>query len=188
MKKARLEDKNLVVDILTDAYHSNPQVDFLLKKTINKSKLRTAMEYIFDLAFHGGEIYLNEDNTAVALWDTSNKRKFSFRQFFQEIKLTLQLGFDSTIRVLRLNKIFETSIPEKQNFARLYAIAVKPEGKGYTKKLIDYMSEKMSQTKATLFLDTSTASEIGTLNKFGFHVFKAVAIDNQKLFFMQKPC
>jgi hypothetical protein len=190
MKRANLEDKKLVVGILTDAYRNDPHVNYLLEKSRNKNKLRIVMEYIFDLSYNKGEIYLNEDETAVALWDTSRKNKFSFKKLFQEVYIALQLGIDTTLRILKMNQLLEMNLPRKGEFARLYTLGVsnKGKGKGYAKKMIDFMAEKMSKTKATLYVDTISGSKIGTFNKSGFHLFKAIDFDNQKLYFLNRVC
>lgn len=190
MKRASLQDKNRVVDILTDAYQDDPRVNYLLERSKNKNKLRIAMEYIFDLSYTKGEIYLNEDETAVALWNTSRKDKFSIKKFFNELSVAFRLGIDTTVRMLKMNQLLEACLPSKGQFAQLYTLGVTNagKGKGCTKKMIDFMADKMSSTKATLFLNTANVSEIGTFNKSGFHLFKAIDLDNRKLYFLNKSC
>lgn len=188
MKQAALNDKNLVVGILTDAYQNDPHINYLLEKSRNKNKMRIAMEYIFDVSYATGEIYLNEDKTAVALWDTKRKPKSLLSGIFLRIGLTIQLGFETTMRILKLNQILEMNLPKGKKIARLYTLAIsrKGRGKGYTKKLIDFMVDKMTGSKTPVYIDTLKASDMGLFCKSGFHLFKAIEFDNQKLFFMNK--
>lgn len=190
MKKARLEDKNIVVDILTKSYEKDPHINFLLEKSKNKNKLRIIMEYVFEESFNKGEIYLNEDNTAVALWVTAIKEKINWKFFYRNISFLFQIGLESTIRILKMDSLVHKYHPKSQKFAHLYTIGVLPEGqgKGYARKMIDFMVEKMSKTKSALYLETSNATNIGTYNKIGFHVFQTISVDGHKLFCMNRSC
>ncbi|MFA5045194.1 MAG: hypothetical protein WC542_04615, partial [Paludibacter sp.] len=96
MKKAKFEDKNVVVDILTKSFKDDPHINFLLEKSKNKNKLRIIMEYVFEESYNKGEIYLNEDNTAVALWNTSKKEKFNWKYIYRNISFLFNIGLEST--------------------------------------------------------------------------------------------
>ena len=188
MKRAKFEDKNVVVDILTKSFINDPHINFLLEKSKNKNKLSIIMEYVFEESFYKGEIYLNEDNTAVALWNTSTKEKLSWRYIYRNLSFLLRVGFDSTCRILKMDKLVHKHHPRTGQFAHLYTIGVLPEsqGKGYAKQLINFMIEKMSSTKSTLYLETANSTNIGIYNKIGFHVFHTIDVDGHKLFCMNR--
>lgn len=189
MKRARFEDKNVVVDILTRSFKNDPHINFLLEKSKNKNKLRIIMEYVFEESFNKGEIYLNEDNTAVALWITDKKEKFNWKFIYRNLSFLLQIGVESTIRILKMDKQVHQSHPQTGQFAHLYNIGVLPEsqGKGYARQLINFMADKMSKTKSALYLETANATNIGIYNKLGFHVFHTIYTDGHKLFCMNRP-
>ncbi|MFA6581525.1 MAG: GNAT family N-acetyltransferase [Paludibacter sp.] len=188
MKKAKFEDKNVVVDILTKSFKDDPHINFLLEKSKNKNKLRIIMEYVFEESFNKGEIYLNEDNTAVALWNTSKKEKFNWKYIYRNISFLFNIGLESTLRILKMDKLVYKFHPKTGQYAHLYSIGVLPEsqGKGYAKKLINFMVDKMSKTKAALYLETANSTNIGIYNKIGFHVFNTIDVDGHKLFCMNR--
>ena len=190
MKRAKFEDKNVVVDILTKSFKNDPHINFLLEKSKNKNKLRIIMEYVFEESFNKGEIYLNEDNTAVALWNTSKKEKFSLRYIYRNLSFLLNIGIESTLRILKMDKLVYKYHPKNGQYAHLYTIGVLPEsqGKGYARKMIDFMVEKMSKTKSALYLETANSTNIGIYNKIGFHVFQTIDVDGHKLFCMNRVC
>lgn len=190
MKKATWSDKNVVVDILTKTFRMNPHADVLVNEEKNKNKVRLMMEYLFEDTYNRGEIYLSEDGNAVALWRTSKPVKFNPGYLFRKLTLWLRMGVDSAYKMLKMDRLISMYHPKKEKFAHLYTIGVLPEGKGkgYSRKFIDYMSKKMDETKSVLFLDTVGPTNIGTYNKFGFHVFRTFNMNGKQIFCMNKPC
>lgn len=186
MRKAGLDDKNIIIDILAKSVKNDPHIDFLLGKSKNKNKLRIVLEYLFEESFNNGEIYLNDDNTAAALWKTSEKAKFTLRSVFSHISLFFKMGFESTFRILKMDKFVKR--PKDGKYAHLYTIGVLPEGrgKGYVKQFINFMADKMSKHKSPIYLETANVKNIGVYNKIGFHVFKAVRQDEHLLFCMSR--
>jgi len=190
MKKAKLEDKKTVVNILTKSFKDDPHINFLLEKSKNKNKMRIIMEYVFEESYNKGEIYLNEDNTAVALWNTDTKERISWKYIYRNLSFLIQIGVESTIRILKTDKLVNMCHPQIGRFAHLYTIGVLPEsqGKGNARKLINYMIDKMSQTQTTLYLETANITNIGIYNKMGFHTFHTLDVDGHKLFCMNRIC
>jgi len=188
MKRAKFEDKNVVVDILTKSFKNDPHINFLLEKSKNRNKLRIIMEYVFEESLNKGEIYLNDDNTAVALWNISKKEKLNWRYIYRNLSFLIRVGIHTTRRSLKMDKLVNMCHPKTGQYAHLYTIGVLPEsqGKGYAKQLINFMIDKMSKTKASLYLETSNLTNINIYNKIGFHVFQTIDLDGHRLFCMNR--
>jgi len=188
MRRANFEDKHVVVDILTKSFKDDPHINFLLEKSKSKNKLRVIMEYVFEESFNKGEIYLNDENTAAALWNTTKKENFTWRYIFRNLSFLFKIGFESTIRILRADKLVEKCHSNANKFAHLYTIGVLPEsqGKGYAKELINFMIDKMKTSNAILYLETSNTMNIGIYNKVGFHVFQTINMEGHTLFCMKR--
>lgn len=188
MRRAKFEDKNVVVDILTKSVKNDPHINFLLEKSKSKNKLRIIMEYVFEESFNKGEIYLNDENTAAALWNTTKKGKFTWKSICRYVSLLFKIGLESTIRVFKADNLIEKYHSGASKFAHLCTIGVLPEsrGKGYVKKLIDGMIDKMRMANGVLYLETADTKDIGTYNKVGFHVFKTINMEGHTLFCMKR--
>lgn len=188
MRRAKLEDKNVVVDILTKSFKNDPHINFLLEKSKSKNKLRIIMEYIFEESFSKGEIYLNDENTAAALWNTTKKEKLTWKSVCRNVSLFFKIGFESAIRILRVDKLVDKYHSGTSKYAHLCTIGVLPEshGKGYVKQLINFMIDKMKINNAVLYLETASTNNIGIYNKVGFHVFQTINIDGHTLFCMKR--
>jgi ribosomal protein S18 acetylase RimI-like enzyme len=188
MRRAKLEDKNVVVDILTKSFKNDPHINFLLEKSKSKNKLRIIMEYVFEESFNKGEIYLNDENTAAALWNTTKKEKITWRYICRNLSFVFKIGVESTIRILRADKLVERYHSSANKFVHLYTIGVLPEsqGKGYARELIKFMIDKMRTSNAVLYLETSNTMNIGIYNKVGFHVFQTINMEGHTLFCMKR--
>jgi ribosomal protein S18 acetylase RimI-like enzyme len=188
MKRARFEDKNVVVDILTKSFKDDPHINFLLEKSRCRNKLRIIMEYVFEETFNKGEIYLNDENTATALWNTTKKEKFTWKYIWRNLSFLFKIGVESTIRILRADKLVEKCHAGTKKYAQLYTIGVLPEGqgKGYAKELINFMIDKLRITNTVLYLETANTKNIGIYNRFGFHVFQTINMEGHTLFCMKR--
>ena len=188
MKRAKLEDKNVVVDIMTESLKNDPHFGYLLEKCRNKNKLRIIMEYIFEEAFNKGEIYLNDENTATALWNIKKREKLTWKYIYRNLSFLLKIGIESTYRILKMDKLVNQYHPRIGEYAHLYLIGVMPEsrGKGYARELITYMIEKTKKSNTALYLETANTKNISIYNKIGFHVFQAINMNGHKLFCMNR--
>ena len=105
MKRAESTDKKTVVDILTRSFVNDPHINFLLEKSKNKNKMRIIMEYVFEESFNKGEIYITDDDSAVALWNTSAKEKINLKYIYRNLSFLFQIGIQSTMRILKTDKL-----------------------------------------------------------------------------------
>jgi len=188
MRRAKFEDKNVVVNILTKSFKDDPHINFLLEKSKSRNKLRIIMEYVFEETLNKGEIYLNDENTAAALWNTTKKEKFTWKYICRNLSFLFKIGVESTIRILRADKLVDKYHAGAKKYAHLYTIGVLPEGqgKGYAKELINFMIEKMRLTNTVLYLETANTKNIGIYNKVGFHVFQTINMEGHTLFCMKR--
>jgi len=188
MRRAKLEDKNVVVDIMTESLKNDPHFSYLVEKSKNKNKLRIVMEYLFEESFNKGEIYLNDENTATALWNIKKREKFSLKYAYRKLSLLLKIGFNSAFRVLKMDKLTSQYHPKIGQYAHLHLVGVLPESKGkaYAQKLIKFMIDKTTKNNTELYLETSNSKNISIYNKIGFHVFKTIDMDGHRLFCMNK--
>ena len=78
MRIATLADLDLIKNILLVSFRNDPHVTWLLEESKNKSKLKVLIDYVVHQTLRRGEIYLSDDNNAVALWDFERNERMSF--------------------------------------------------------------------------------------------------------------
>jgi len=68
MRQAKYEEKNLIVDILTQSFESNQSVNYIIPQDKKRMKrIRTLMDYSFEVCYLFGEVFISEDKKACAL-------------------------------------------------------------------------------------------------------------------------
>jgi ribosomal protein S18 acetylase RimI-like enzyme len=188
MRKAGENDKDLVVSILTKSFNNDPHIHFLLEKSRNNKKMEIIMDYVVDETLSKGEIHINEDNTAVALWLSNKKEKFSLRFIQRNLTFLFRAGVAATVRSLKTEGLTNRLYPKKSNFKHLYLIGVLPEvqGKGNAKRLLSTMINESEITKVPLYLETANLTNLTIYKRLGFSVFNRIEMNNHTLFCLNR--
>jgi ribosomal protein S18 acetylase RimI-like enzyme len=188
MRIAGVNDKELVIKILTQSFIKDPHITFLLEKSNNRNKLEIIMNYVFEETLAKGEIYINESNTAVALWLTQRKEQITMKFLQRNLSFLFQVGIAATYRILKMEGLVNRVYPKSSNFKHLYLIGVLPEnqGKGYAKQLINKMIEESERTKIPLYLETANINNVTIYKRLGFDVFTQIKINDHTLFCLNR--
>ena len=188
MRLAEYKDKGLVVSILMTSFKNDPHVNFLLEFSKNKNKLKAIMEYVFEESLNKGEIYINDNNTAVVLWNTKSSEPVNLSFIFRNLLFLFRNGISTTRRVLKMDKLIHEKHPSDGNFVHLYLIGVLPEyqGNGYARQLVQLMIDKHKNTGKLMCLETSNLRNIEIYKKMGFEISNTVIHNDHKIFCMNR--
>ena len=89
MRIATPADVDLIKNILLVSFENDPHVNWLLEESKNKSKLNILIDYVAHQTLRKGEIYLSDDNNAVALWDFERNEKLSFHYIWRNLSFLI---------------------------------------------------------------------------------------------------
>jgi ribosomal protein S18 acetylase RimI-like enzyme len=186
MRKASLEDKKMVVNILTQSFINDPHVNWLIKKSRNKNKMKIIMEYVFEESLGRGAVYLNDDNTATTLWNTEKQEKVTFRYVKRNLAFLFRIGVISTIRILKADRLIYSKYPEK--YCQLYLIGVLPEehGKGLASAMMNPILAEMQTQAIPIHLETENPRNVEIYKKKGFSIYHTMQIENNTLYWMRR--
>jgi len=186
MKRANLDDKNIVVNILTKSFINDPHVNWLVEKSKNKNKMKIIMEYVFEESLGRGSVYLNDNQTATVLWNTEKKEKITLRYIIRNLSFLFRIGIKSTIRILKTDKLIYSKYPSK--YCQLYLIGVIPEehGKGLASELMNSMIDKMKSISTPIHLETENPKNVEIYKKKGFSIYHTLQIENNTLYWMKR--
>jgi hypothetical protein len=88
MIKAKREEKDVILKLLTDAFQDNLSVNYIVKQDGYKLKrIRALMDYSFEVCYLFGNIYLTEDHSACAMILFPQLKKTTFFTIWLDIKL-----------------------------------------------------------------------------------------------------
>jgi ribosomal protein S18 acetylase RimI-like enzyme len=185
MRRATMFDKENVINILVKSFEDEPHTSMLLRNSKNPKKLEKMMEYIFDETLCKGEIYINDDNTAVAIWDSELKEKDTWKRIKRDMKFLKDIGFLSCRKCVLMERIISAKYPPK--YYHLYLIGVLPEhqGKGEASKLMNYMIERMQFKKIPIYLETAKLKNVEIYKKKGFREYDTINREDINLHLMR---
>lgn len=174
MKKADYNDKNLVVDILAESFDTNQSVNYIIKQDQKRAqRIRSLMDYSFEVCTAFGDVFLSDDNKACALIVYPDKKKSTLKSTLWDIKLILQsVGFGNIRKTIKREKLIG-SIQPKIPISYLWFIGVNPvaQNQSIGSKLLQEIIDYSNNNKRPIYLETSTIKNLPWYEKFGFEVY-----------------
>ena len=186
MRMATLADVDLIKNILLISFRNDPHVTWLLEESKNKFKLKVLIDYVVHQTLRKGEIYLSDDNNAVALWDFEGNEKLSFHYIWRNLAFLIQIGIKSVVRIVKSEAQVHKNFRKYSHYCHLLMIGVLPEeqGKGLASALMNPMIQKMEEKSIPLFLETANPRNVEIYKKKGFKIFETLTIGDRNLFLM----
>lgn len=177
MIQASKRDKDLVVDILVEAFEplgEDNSINFVVKQDERRvARMRVLMEYLFDKAMRSGEVFLSDNRASCLLITYAHQDSFSFSKLRSTIRLAFRcIGMARLGKVLRRQKIVQRNYP-KRKYIRPMIFAVKKEFKGTitAARLIMQVFNKFKHNELPIIVDTSSEGLVKLYQKFGLEIF-----------------
>ena len=187
MRKAGPEDRAVVVKVLSESFRNDPHVTWLIEESQNRNKLKILIEYVVDETLSKGEIYLSDDHTAAAMWDSEKSEKVSLRYVSRNLSFLFRVGLKATMRNLKMNALIHNQYPKNERYCHLYLIGVLPErqGQGRGSALMDPMIENMGRKSVPIYLETANPTNVEIYKKKGLDVFHTMRCGSNTLYLMK---
>jgi len=188
MTKANYDDKNLIVDILSESFKNNKSVNYMAKDGQNKfERIRYLMDYSFEVCYQFGEVYISDDRTAAALVLYPEKKKTNFSSILLDVKLILNcIGVSNIAKAVKRESSIKKIQPEIPMYY-IWFIGVHPDyqGNGTGSQLMGELIKESVKQQKPIFLETSTLSNLPWYKKFGFEIYNELEL-SYKLYFLQR--
>ncbi|ASZ09591.1 GNAT family N-acetyltransferase [Chitinophaga pendula] len=186
MKRAEYNDKNLVVDILTKSFDANQSVNYIIKQDQKRvARIRSLMDYSFEMCSAFGDVFLSDDNKACALIVYPDKKKSTPKSTLLDLKLILQaVGIGNISKTLKREKMIN-SIQPKIPMSYLWFIGVDPtaQGRRIGSALLQEIIDYSNSNNRPIYLETSTVKNLPWYEKFGFEVYNEQDLTYHLYFF-----
>ncbi len=188
IRKAAHKEKATVSGILEQAFEKDPHVNWLLEKSNNPQKLRILTDYLFDETIRKGEIYINEDNSAVILFNSNKKEKISVHYAHRNASFLFKIGIRAVARILKMENRVNKIYPKDSPYSHLLMIAVSSEarGKGLASTMMNPFLTKMNEQNIPVYLETANKTNVEIYKHKGFEVETSVKDGLHELFVMVK--
>lgn len=187
MIKSLNNDKKNVVRILAEAFEHNQSVNYIVKQDqLRFQRLIGLMDYAFNVCNAYGKVLVSADGYACALVMLPDKKKFSLRMLFWDLKLIVRvIGIDQLFKILRRESLVKESHPFIEMYY-LWFIGVHPlaQNRGYGSELLKELIADAKAMKRPIFLETSVMKNVPWYENFGFRIYHELNL-GYKLYFMR---
>lgn len=179
MKRADINQKSLVVDILTKSFDDNKSVNYVVKQDEKRQeRIRGLMDYSFNICNAFGDVWMSDDNQACALVLYPDKKRSTLNAIMWDAKLALSvIGLNRVGQVLsRESKI--KSFHPKEQFSYLWFIGVPPDlqNKGKGSQLLEEIIHESETHGRPIYLETSVDRNLPWYKKYGFEIFQTLEL------------
>jgi ribosomal protein S18 acetylase RimI-like enzyme len=178
---ANQEDKKRVIEILINSFQNDPHTLWLVGEEPQKAKrMKQMMAYAFEYCMVNGEIHLNHDKSAVALWKKPNSSKMSFGLMVESIKFLIAFGLKRMKKIGKMEQDLSEKYPEKSEYVYLWFLGTlnSEQGKGYGSVLLNHQFGKATQEQKIIILETSTEKNVNYYQKKGFEIYGDLELGN----------
>jgi len=187
MIKANKNDKNKVIEILSQSFYDNQSVNYIIGHKHNTKEIKALMDYSFEQCYLFGDVFLSNDKNACALILYPQKKCFSFKAIWLDIKLIIKsIGILRTFKALNRESAIKKLQP-KIDMAYLWFIGVIPTAQhtGIGSKLLTEILHEANSKKLPTYLETSTLQNLPWYERFGFIVYNRLEL-SYSLFFLKR--
>jgi len=188
MKIANRDHKKLILDILSNAFDDNQSINYIVKQDRNRAKrIRSLMDYSFEICFLYGKIFLSDNNEACALILNPLNKKTTLQSICLDIKLIFQsVGLKNIKKTINREGIIKRIQP-KEPMNYLWFIGTDPtcQNNGIGGSLLRSIIDLAEGENKPIYLETSTLKNIPWYKKMGFEVYAETDL-SYHLYFLKR--
>jgi ribosomal protein S18 acetylase RimI-like enzyme len=189
MIKAQVNDKALVIAILSQAFDDNSSVNYIIRQNNKNECICALMDYSFEVCMMFGEVWLSNDRKACALIIYPEHKRTSIKSIWLDVKLILfAVGLDGVFKALKREGLIKKKQPEMP-MTYLWFIGVKPlyKQQGIGSKLLKELMADAQQKNRPVFLETSTLKNLPWYERFGFRIYDQLELSYTLYFLNNLP-
>jgi ribosomal protein S18 acetylase RimI-like enzyme len=188
MIRASLQDKDLMISILSKAFMEEKSVNYMIKHDEKKnSRVCALVSYSIDVCNMFGELWLSDNREACALILYHSQVKTNIKTILLDLKFVTRVcGFGGALKMLKWATMLKKTMPAK-DITYLWFIGVNPvhQHKGTGSRLLTEILEQSERKAMPVYMETSTIENLPWYDKYGFEIYKKRDLGYQ-LFFLRR--
>ncbi|WPU91242.1 GNAT family N-acetyltransferase [Mucilaginibacter sabulilitoris] len=190
MIKATMNDKALVVNLLSRAFDANQSVNYIIRQDAKRARnIRILMQYSFEVCSRFGDIWLSDDCKACALVLYPHLKRTTLTSLWLDLQLIFKAIDIRNIEKMLEREFMIKSRRPKEPMAYLWFIGVEPDEqrKGIGSWLLQQIFVEAGKKNLPVYLETSVQVNLPWYERFGFEVYNRLFLGYMLYFFKREP-
>jgi hypothetical protein len=175
MKKATPDHKKKILDAFSAAFNETPGILWITGTGQGKDrKVRLLIEFAYELTNHLGEIWMSDDENAIAFIFYWHKRKPTLYSLWLNVKLAFQVvGLRRLMEILKREQYIQKQRPAHEPYIYLWFIASQADKSGVASMadLKNGLFRKAFEENLPIYAETTVERALNTYIRYGFKVF-----------------
>ena len=185
MRNATFSDKSQVVKILTESFHSNPHLNYIIKSGKRKRRrLAILAEYIFYIGFRRNSIYLSDNEQGAAIVIQKELLRFTFYEYWLQLLLIFRVfGLSRVYSIYKLESLIKKTRPQNLDYLYFWFFGVSKLGKGTNaaRELKESIFNQSRKMHLPIFMETSVERNKKIYHRYGAKSYKKLTTKIQDL-------
>jgi GNAT superfamily N-acetyltransferase len=190
MKTATINEKQIVVDLLTLSFMDNQSVNYIIRQDERKTKrIRALMDYSYEVCKEFGEVWLSDDEKACALVLYPQSKRTTITSIWLDLKLIFQaIGLNNIQKALHRESKIKKQQPQI-NMMYIWFIGVDPQHQhlGIGSSILKEVLEKAENENLPTYLETSTLKNLPWYERYGFEIYNRLELGYTLFFLKHEP-
>lgn len=185
-----MNDKALVVNLLSRAFDANQSVNYIIRQDAKRARnIRILMQYSFEVCSRFGDIWLSDDCKACALVLYPHLKRTTLTSLWLDLQLIFKAIDIRNIEKMLEREFMIKSRRPKEPMAYLWFIGVEPDEqrKGIGSWLLQQIFVEAGKKNLPVYLETSVQVNLPWYERFGFEVYNRLFLGYMLYFFKREP-
>lgn len=173
MRKASVSDKDLVIKIISETFMENEGVNWMFSKRGSKDKkLRRLAEFTFWKCYNRDGVYLSDNEMGVALCYRNDKKVFSLKEKFFELKYALtSIPWKRIPEVLKREASRNKIRSQDEVFYYFWFLGVLKEGTNAGFELYQEIEDIARADNIPIYLETAMEKNMKVYSRRGYECY-----------------
>lgn len=176
MRKAGIEDKQLVSEILVSAFlplKERNSINLVVKQDKRRAeRMKILMNYLFERSLLFGEIFISQNEQACILLLFPHKERITLKTILLDIDLAYRcIGISRVYQVLKRQKVAGKYYPKDKHIKPvIMGVNEKSKGNGTAARLMLKVKNKFKDYSYPVIVDAASLTNAKLYQKFGFKI------------------
>ena len=168
---AQIKDKDKSVQIITDAFDTNPSVNIVIgDKGNRRKKISRLAAYAFIKSLNRNGAFLSDNKMGAALCFRSNHGSSNFKEFMYEVRFALSIPVKKVFQTLKRESYIKKHRIKGEHLY-FWFLAVQKGGGRAGFEMKDYLFSLSEEEKLPVLLETSVERNKAIYERYGFKVY-----------------